>query len=157
MARRFFHAANPLIRIMVLAMPFIVASCSETPKTSPQAGGLCWPQTELPETSTVNGEFQIVSHTAALPDAVIEMLPSMADPEGDFNATDVVDPSLPRYRLTFGGYAEDKAFVYFEQGGFVLAQCLVVFQVQDDLATIISSAPVRGGATNLEQLREIVD
>lgn len=82
----------------------------------------------------------------------------MADPGEAYNETDVVDPGLPMQRLTLGGYSEDRAFVYFEQGGYAPIQCLVVYRLQEDRAAeIFYATPTRRGATDLEQLRNIVE
>ena len=170
--RMFLHATGPLTRNIVLAMPFIVASCSEPPATV----GPCWPYDTLagisaidgefptvsqtassPGISPIDGEFRIVSQTAALPEAVHRTLPWMANPGEDFNEGDFLHPGRPNYRLRFGGYAEDKAFVYFKQAGNPPRDCLVVFQFQADQAIVMSSTRVRGEAANIEQLKEIVD
>jgi len=103
----------------------------------------------------------MVYRLADLPSAVLDILPPMANPGEHFNLTDLHDSSLPDYRLYFGGHTETSAFVYFIEGGFAPLSRLKTFRLDDGHATETFSAvihsDVRSGASNLAQLREIVD
>lgn len=117
----------------------------------------CRPETNLPTPSPLDVDYLIVYRVTDLPGPVLEALTPMADPGDPFYETDVVDPGLPMQRLTVGGYSKERAFVYYEQGGFVPIQCLVILDIADGKANVVFSTPARRGANNLQQLRAIVE
>ncbi len=73
------------------------------------------------------GEFVIVRKVADLPIGM-RSLYAMADPGERFEATDVLmDSTLPRRRLVFGGIAQNHAFIHYEQGGIAHTYVTVFF------------------------------
>ena len=53
----------------------------------------------------------------------------MADPNQDFQATDVISmPGMPRKRLLFGGVSGDKCFVHFAAGGIAHSYEVALFR-----------------------------
>jgi hypothetical protein len=54
---------------------------------------------------------------------------TMADPNEDFQATDVISmPGMPRKRLILGGVSGDKCFVHFEAGGIAHSYEVALFR-----------------------------
>lgn len=81
----------------------------------------------------------------------------MANSGEPYSESDLIDPILPVRGLIYGGYSENRAFVYFKQGGFVPTNHVTVFQFRDGHAIEIFSAFVRFGVKDFEQLRDSVD
>ncbi|MDD4894412.1 MAG: hypothetical protein PHW54_03760 [Candidatus Omnitrophica bacterium] len=56
----------------------------------------------------------------------------LANPEEDYNNSDAIkNPSLPSCRLFFAGEAQNKVFVYYEQGGVFLTYRLALFTLDE--------------------------
>src|ERR1700682_510012 len=69
-------------------------------------------------------DFNIVTDVKALPGPVLQKYTEqggsrllMANPGQMFQATDVMNASMPPERLIFAGVAGDKCFVHYERGG----------------------------------------
>jgi len=75
-------------------------------------------------------EFVIVRKVADLPIGMRSLYP-MADPGERFEATDVImDSTLPRRRLVFGGVAQNHAFIHYEQGGIAHVYVTEFFRLE---------------------------
>lgn len=68
----------------------------------------------------------------------------MADPGGEFQATDLVmKPNLPARRLSVAGCSPEHCIVYYERGGFARTWTVVILQIQKSPAELVwgGSAP----------------
>lgn len=62
---------------------------------------------------------------------------AIADPGKGWQKTDAItDPYLPRRRLIFAGVTQDRAFVYYEEGGIGLHDVVDLFRL-DPPATVV--------------------
>jgi hypothetical protein len=110
----------------------------------------------------LEGDFAIVKDMKTLPRQVVDVFTEqggsrlrMANPGQTFEATDDIrDSSVPRERLIFAGFLNDKCFVHYEQGGYAHSYILAFF----DLASTSKVKMLWRGycttpATNLQELR----
>jgi hypothetical protein len=108
------------------------------------------------------GNFTIVRNVRQLPDPVLQAYTErggsrlvMANPGKRFEATDYIsDSSVPRKRLIFAAFTQDKCIVSYEQGGYALTFNIALFRLSSAHAE-----PVWKGfcsATDLENLRSEV-
>jgi hypothetical protein len=78
----------------------------------------------------------------------------MANPNERFNGTDVIEEDLPMQRFITGGFSDSYAFVFYEQGGFIYSQPLVVMRRNGGKANIIFSG--NGGGKTLDNLKSFI-
>jgi hypothetical protein len=108
------------------------------------------------------GGFKLVRDTRRLPSSVLQAYTerggsrlAMANPGTRFEATDYIsDSSVPRKRLIFAAFTQDKCIVSYEQGGYALTFNIALFRLSSAHAE-----PVWKGfcsATDLENLRSEV-
>jgi hypothetical protein len=108
------------------------------------------------------GDFKLVRDTRRLPSSVLQAYTerggsrlAMANPGTRFEATDYIsDSSVPRKRLIFAAFTQDKCIVSYEQGGYALTFNIALFRLSSAHAE-----PVWKGfcsATDLENLRSEV-
>jgi hypothetical protein len=79
--------------------------------------------------------FQSVTSIRGLPLGVRDGLQTLfgggtldiAEPQADFQATDVADPKLPTRRLVAAGCSTDHCLVHYERGGFARTWHVVLF------------------------------
>jgi hypothetical protein len=103
------------------------------------------------------GEYVIVRKVADLPIGMRSLYP-MADPEKRFEATDVImDSTLPRRRLIFGGVAQDRAFLHYEQGGIALTFVTELFRLDSQQAAVGIWRGYCGRAETLADLRSLAE
>jgi len=85
----------------------------------------------------LEGNFHIIKDMGSLPQPVTKAFTesggtrlTIADPGKKWEATDfIVDTSLPRKRLLFGGVLDEKCFMLYEQGGIGHFYVLALFKV----------------------------
>ena len=110
-----------------------------THKNEPNSG-----QTHLSDTNNsalawiLNGDYKTVKSFYDLPkDVRIAILPEptksvrlgqMAEPNQEFNITDVIIDTLPMRRFVAGGFSKSYAFVFYEHGGRGYNQPLVILK-----------------------------
>jgi hypothetical protein len=98
---------------------------------------------ELPE--TIKSAFATITRDKPF---------SLADPGSRFNATDVIEPGLPRRRLVLAGRCENRWFIEYEHGGIGMSTALMVLRVNSDRSvSLVWGRALRGGAKNIKELR----
>ncbi len=106
--------------------------------------------------------YETVRRVSELPKAILGLFTvkgerriAMADPGGEFQATDVIsDPDLPHRRLIFAGVAQDRAFVHYERGGICLSFVVEFFRMKSpDTPVGVWSGRCNGPARSLNELR----
>ena len=111
----------------------------------------------------LNTEYTILWKVADLPVGIRKLYTvkgasrvAIADPGQKFEATDVIDPDLPRRRLIFAGVAGDRAFVHYERGGRGHSYLVALFRLKSpDLAVGLWSG-YRGPVRNFEEMKRLV-
>jgi hypothetical protein len=110
----------------------------------------------------LNADFTILRKVAELPAGIKKLYMvnggrvAMANPGEEFEATDLIDPDLPRRRLIFAGVAGDRVFIHYERGGRSHSYLVALFRLKSpDLAVGLWSG-YRGRAEDFEQMRRIV-
>jgi hypothetical protein len=86
----------------------------------------------------LTADFEIVRRMADVPAGIRNLytmndrpLVAIADPGKVWQPTDVItDPYIPRRRLIFAGVAQDRAFIYYEQGGIGYSRDLELFRMK---------------------------
>jgi len=113
----------------------------------------------------LNGDYQIVKSFYDLPEDVrTKILPEppesirlgqMAEPNQEFNRTDVIVDNLPMRRFITGGFSKDYAFVFYEHGGRGYNQPFVILKRKSGEANIILLKYFFGekGTMSLDQLK----
>ena len=88
--------------------------------------------------------YEPLESLKAVPASVLKELslkipddPRLADRNEPFNATDVVDPTLPRRRFTFGGTSPQFVIVCYEHGGRGRHHHVTVFAMTDEKPQLI--------------------
>jgi hypothetical protein len=114
----------------------------------------------------LKGDYQIVKRFYDLPkDVRISILPEppksaklgqMAEPNQEFNVTDVVIDTLPMRRFIAGGFSESSAFVFYEHGGRGYNQPLVIVKRINGKTDILFFGYCREKVTSLEQLKLVI-
>jgi len=79
----------------------------------------------------VNTNFESVYSTKQFPIS-IGADKIMANPDENYNATDVVDTRLSSQRLIFAGKSDSLFFVYYEQGGIGYSRKLILIRHHSD-------------------------
>ena len=103
------------------------------------------------------GEFVIVRKVADLPIGM-RSLYAMADPGERFEATDVImDSTLPRRRLIFGGVAQNRAFIHYEQGGIAHTYMTEFFRLESGDTAVRVWRGYCGRAETLADLRGLAE
>src|SRR5580765_596324 len=70
----------------------------------------------------------------ALPKAVLDQMDGVADAGEPFNATDVIDPGIPRNSLIVAAVSEHYCALTYWQGGIALTFNTMVFELSDGSA-----------------------
>lgn len=103
------------------------------------------------------GDFVIVRKVAELPIGMRNLY-LMADPGERFEATDVIlDRTLPRRRLIFGGVAQSHAFIHYEQGGIAHTYVTEFFRLESGDAAVRIWRGYCGHAETLADLRGLAE
>lgn len=87
-----------------------------------------------------DGACRSVNSTDALPITIQNAFASitqdkpfaLANPGARFNATDVIEPGLPRRRMVFAGACENRWFIEYEKGGIGLSVQVMVLRVEQN-------------------------
>lgn len=107
----------------------------------------------------LDGNFTILTKVETFPEAVRKSFlevggerMTIANPGEPYQETDVVtDDTLPWMRLIFAGVSEKKAFVFYEQGGFVHSYRLEIYT----LTSRITAERLWGGYCNWEEAKTL--
>jgi hypothetical protein len=79
---------------------------------------------------------------------------ALAAPGKRFNATDVIEPGLPRRRLVLGGHCDDRWFIEYEHGGIGRSVAVIVLRINPDQSvTLVWGRPLKENESTLEHLR----
>ena len=109
--------------------------------------------------------FQIVTSIRGLPLGVrdeLQMLfgtPTLdiADPGGDFQATDlVVDPKLPARRLVAAGCSIEYCLVYYERGGYARTWHVTLFHWTPAATRLEWGGTAPGGLMTIDDVRNAI-
>ena len=112
---------------------------------------------EVTRRTFLAGDFVIVRKVAELPIGRRSLYP-MADPGERFEATDVIlDRTLPRRRLVFGGFAQNHAFIHYEQGGIAQTYVTEFFRLESGDAAVRVWRGYCGHAESLVDLRGLAE
>jgi len=112
----------------------------------------------------LNADYRIVRKVADLPAGIRKLYTpkgksraAIADPGEKFQVTDVItEPDLPWRRLIFGGVAQDRAFIHYEEGGIAHSYIVEFFRLESpDIALGLWSG-YRGPGKNIGELKELV-
>jgi hypothetical protein len=57
---------------------------------------------------------------------------ALANPGARFNATDVIEPGLPRRRMVYAGACENRWFIEYEKGGIGLSVQVMVLRLEQN-------------------------
>lgn len=87
-----------------------------------------------------DGACRSVNSTDGLPIAIQNAFASitqekpfaLANPGARFNATDVIEPGLPRRRMVYAGACENRWFIEYEKGGIGLSIQVMVFRLEQN-------------------------
>lgn len=109
----------------------------------------------------LDGDFEVIARVEALPRPLLAAFTEqggsrvlIANPGKRFNATDVVDNTIPNKRLIFAGVSDNKWFVHYEQGGRGHSYILAFFTLtSSETMTPLWRAYCDGPATNIQELR----
>ena len=105
----------------------------------------------------LEGKFVLVRKVTDLPIG-IRILYRMADPGERFEATDVImDSTLPRRRLIFGGVAQNHAFIHYEQGGIAHIYVTEFFLLESADTAVGMWRGYCGRAETLADLRSLAE
>jgi hypothetical protein len=127
---------------------------------TPRQTYISLPQTEVRQ--LLSGNCTTVVESRKLPDQIKNGFATitrdkpfaLADPGARFNATDVMEPGLPRRRLVLAGGCDDRWFIEYEHGGIGLSIALMVLRInRDQSVTLLWGRPLREKARNLDELR----
>jgi hypothetical protein len=81
----------------------------------------------------------------------------MADPEQDFQATDVImDRTLPSRRLRFSATSEQFGVLHYEKGGFARRRLVLVFARRDGAADLVWGGTLSREVPDLAALKDAV-
>ena len=152
---------SALVRWFALSLSLLSAvAASHTTPAAPSAELRTHLQTE---------EFDIVSSMRGLPLGVrsqlqmlwgtrsIEIADDIADPRGKFRATGVGDPRLPVRRLIAAGCARDNhCLVYYERGGPMLTQFVLLYQWRPDATRFEWSGAAPAGLATIDAVRKAI-
>jgi len=89
------------------------------------------------------GDYRAIHSRSEIPAPVLDLFSSLcggcrlADFGGPFNATDVIQPDLPRRRLTAAGVSGDRWFLEYEHGGRGLHSHFALFELRSGKATCL--------------------
>jgi hypothetical protein len=101
---------------------------------------------QLPE--PVRVAFARICHDSAF---------SMANPNEDFQATDVIlEPGLQWRRLIFAAVANDHVLIHYELGGVALARQVVLFRVSGPTVTFVWGAYCGERLATIDELRSLI-
>lgn len=112
----------------------------------------------------LTGDYKIVRKVADLAAGIRKLYTAMggsrlaiADPGEKFEATDVItDPNLPRRRLIFGGVAQGRAFIHYEEGGIAHSYIVELFRLESPDKAIGLWSGYCGPATSLEEIEQLL-
>ncbi|MGA9463956.1 MAG: hypothetical protein WBV28_14285 [Terracidiphilus sp.] len=87
-----------------------------------------------------DGGCRSVTSTDGLPIAIRNAFASitqdkpfaLANPRARFNATDVIEPGLPRRRMVYAGACENRWFLEYEKGGIGLSVQVMVLRLEQN-------------------------
>lgn len=87
-----------------------------------------------------DGDCRSVNSTDGLPIAIQNAFASitqdkpfaLANPGARFNATDVIEPGLPRRRMVYAGACENRWFIEYEKGGIGLSVQVMVLRLEQN-------------------------
>jgi hypothetical protein len=83
---------------------------------------------------------------------------SLAAPGTRFNATDVIEPGLPRRLLVLGGHCENRWFIEYEQGGIGKTVALMVLRINPDQSVaLVWGRQLKRPTQSLRQLRNMLN
>jgi hypothetical protein len=99
-------------------------------------------------------EKKVLRNTAKLQKTVWG---KMADPNQPFNAGDVIEANdiRPSRRFITGGFSDDRAFIFYEQGGFAFNTKLIVMR-RNRSVDFVFFGFCWENASSLEQLKEVI-
>nr|NIT60368.1 hypothetical protein [Fodinibius sp.]NIV15121.1 hypothetical protein [Fodinibius sp.]NIY28950.1 hypothetical protein [Fodinibius sp.] len=80
----------------------------------------------------------------------------MAEPNQPFNRSDIIVEALPTCRFTIGGFSEDRAFLVYEEGGYVYNQKFIVLKRNRSI-DILFFGYCWSFVFSLEQLKSAID
>jgi len=88
----------------------------------------------------LDGDCRIVTSTDGLPLAIQNAFAAvtqdkpfaLANPMARFNATDVIEPGLPRRRMVYAGACEHRWFIEYEKGGIGLSVQIMVLRLEQN-------------------------
>ena len=79
----------------------------------------------------------------------------MADPDGEFQVTDVVTkPNLPARRLAAAGCSAEHCIIYYERGGIAHTWTVVILKIQKSPAEFVWGGSAPRGLADLAAVRE---
>jgi hypothetical protein len=96
-------------RINVLLIGLLLAAC-----TSHETGSVQWRGQSFREVRAIEELPPIVQNTLGVGQPGLK---GIAEPDGKFNVTDVIDSALPMQRFVLAGLSSDTALVVIEHGG----------------------------------------
>lgn len=133
----------------------------ESPLSELQPGGF----SELDRERFLEGNFKIVKDVRALPGPVVQAFAErggsrslMVNPGEKFETGDVItDPTLPRKRMIFSGFRDDRCFVHYAQGGRALSYAVEFFRVSSTEIHQVWKGYCAAPASDIAGLRDCVN
>ena len=86
------------------------------------------PDSEAVFASVFAARYELVDVRSALPKVILAEIEPIADPDKEFNATDVIWDSLPGRQLIEAAVSDSTVIVLFWQGGRALYQMVALFR-----------------------------
>lgn len=119
----------------------------------------------LPEYQLLGSHFDEIRYINAVPKSILKELMAiahskeknfMANVNGAFNATDIVDGRYPDRRLIFAGKSDKLFFIYYECGGIGYHLSLVMFDISSSNIKPILALTMFDKATSINNLKKMI-
>lgn len=112
-------------------------------------------KTKFIEVKSVDKIANIIDALKTLTDSKDEYF--IANPNGQFNATDVIENNkLPFRRLIFAGKSKEFSFVYYEVGGLAAHLTLVLFQIEQGKLKPVLALTMYEKMKSTKQLKKFI-
>ncbi|MCU7495997.1 MAG: hypothetical protein HF314_16945 [Ignavibacteria bacterium] len=119
----------------------------------------------LPEYQLLGSRFDEIRNIKDVPRSIIKELKAvahskeknfMANVNGTFNSTDIVDNRYPDRRLIFAGTSDKLYFIYYECGGIGYHLSLVMFDITSGKIKPVLALTMFDKATSINNLKELI-
>lgn len=110
----------------------------------------------------LSGDCTTIHASKELPDSIMNAFATMthtkpfalADPNANFNSTEMIVPGIPQRRLVLAGRCQDRWFIEYEHGGRAKTVALMVLKANPDQSvTFLWGRQLKTTASDLPQLR----